>query len=64
MQQKVKPAPECFEDRPKPQQNELEEVDLATGEGTPKPTCINKELNANQKEELVKLLREYGDVFA
>lgn len=37
---------------------------MATDGGTPRPTYVNKELEANQKEELIQLLREYKDVFA
>ena len=41
----------------------LEKVDI--GDGTiPRPTFVNKNLSAEYKAELIKLLREYLDCFA
>jgi hypothetical protein len=41
----------------------LEEIDIGDGV-TPRPTFINKNLSANYKSNLVRLLREYVDCFA
>ena len=41
----------------------LEKVDL--GDGTiPRPTFVNKNLSAEYKADLIKLLKEYIDCFA
>ena len=37
---------------------------MAIEEGTTRPIYFNKELSVGEKEELVKLLLEYRDVFA
>jgi hypothetical protein len=41
----------------------LEGIDIGNGV-VPKPTFVNKKLNADNKFELIKLLREYVDCFA
>jgi hypothetical protein len=41
----------------------LEEIDIGNGV-VPRPTFINKNLNADYKAKLIKLLREYVDCFA
>jgi hypothetical protein len=40
----------------------LEEIDIGDGV-TPKPSFVNKNLSADYKSNLVKLLREYVDCF-
>ena len=42
---------------------ELEEVNSRTGLGSPKPVFISSQLTAQEKEQLVALLRRYVDVF-
>jgi hypothetical protein len=41
----------------------LEEIDIGNGL-VPRPTFVNKNLNADYKAKLIKLLREYVDCFA
>jgi hypothetical protein len=41
----------------------LEEIDIGNG-AVPRPTFVNKNLNADYKAKLIKLLREYVDYFA
>jgi hypothetical protein len=41
----------------------LEEIDIGNGV-VPRPTFVNKNLNADYKAKLIKLLREYADCFA
>jgi hypothetical protein len=43
--------------------NPLEEVDIGNG-AVPRPTFVNKNLNADYKAKLIELLREYVDCFA
>ena len=58
------PAPECFQDGPKPQKQELEEIDLADDASAPKLMFICKDLPSERKSSLIALLKEYRDVFA
>jgi hypothetical protein len=41
----------------------LEEIDIGNGT-VPRPTFVNKNLNAGYKDKLIELLREYVDCFA
>ena len=41
----------------------LEEVDIGDGP-VPRPTFVNKNLQANYKAKLIELLKEYVDCFA
>jgi hypothetical protein len=43
--------------------NPLEEIDIGNG-AVPRPTFVNKNLNADYKAKLIELLREYVDCFA
>jgi hypothetical protein len=43
--------------------DELEEIDIGTGDG-PRPTFLSAKLDPEFKKQLVKLLREYLDYFA
>ena len=61
---KPEPAPECMQDGPKPQPEELEEIDLRDGEGTARPVFVSKSMEPNARANLVALLRKYSDVFA
>ena len=56
----VEPAPECYQDRPKPQEQELEQVELQPG----RPIFLSSALSSNERAELLCLLTEYIDVFA
>ncbi|OMP00330.1 reverse transcriptase [Corchorus capsularis] len=51
-------------DKPKPQEEELEELNIADEGGTPKPLFLSKNLSAEQKSVLIELLKEFEDVFA
>lgn len=42
---------------------ELEEVNLGAEPGNPKPIFISNQLSAQEREQLVELLKEYMDVF-
>ncbi|XP_028086009.1 uncharacterized protein LOC114286987 [Camellia sinensis] len=62
--QEVRPAPECLQDGPRPQKQELEEINIAS-EGEPRrPIFICKDLPAEQRGPLIELIRKYSDVFA
>jgi hypothetical protein len=41
----------------------LEEVDIGNG-AVPRPTFVNKNLNADYRAKLIELLKEYVDCFA
>ena len=41
----------------------LEEVDIGDG-SVPRPTYVNKNLKADYKAEIIRLVREYVDCFA
>ena len=43
---------------------ELVEVNLRADPGNPKPVFISSQLLAHEKEQLLKLLKKYVDVFA
>ena len=45
-------------------EEELEEVNLEDGLGSPKPVFISSQLTTQEKEQLVALLKRYVDVFA
>ena len=45
-------------------EEELEEVNLGVGLGSPKPVFISSQLTAQEKEQLIALFRRYVDVFA
>ncbi|GMP81904.1 hypothetical protein CsSME_00036449 [Camellia sinensis var. sinensis] len=62
--QEVRPAPECLQDDPQPQKQELEEINIAN-EGEPRrPIFICKDLPAEQRGPLIELIKKYSDVFA
>ena len=42
----------------------MEEVNLGADSGPPKPVFISSQLSAQEKEQLVELLKRYVDVFA
>lgn len=42
---------------------ELEEVNLGAEPGNPKPIFISNQLSAQEREQLVELLKKYMDVF-
>ena len=42
----------------------MEEVNLGAGLGSQKPIFISSQLTAQEKEQLVALLKRYVDVFA
>ncbi|OMO94091.1 reverse transcriptase [Corchorus capsularis] len=62
--EEVAPTPETFQDKPKPQGDELEEINLAMDGGTSKPLFISKGLTGERRDTLIALLKEYEDVFA
>ncbi|KAF7152592.1 hypothetical protein RHSIM_Rhsim01G0144000 [Rhododendron simsii] len=62
--QEVKVAPECLQDGPRPQKQELEEVNLASKGMPPKPIFLAKDLPEEKKKAFIALIREYIDVFA
>jgi hypothetical protein len=41
----------------------LEEINIGDGK-TPRPTFVNKILEANHRDEMIGLLKEYSDCFA
>jgi hypothetical protein len=41
----------------------LEEIDIRDGK-TPRPTFVNKNLEANPRDEMIDLLKEYSGCFA
>jgi hypothetical protein len=41
----------------------LEEIDIGDGK-TPRPTFVNKTLEADPRDEMISLLKEYSDFFA
>lgn len=43
--------------------DELEEVNLGAELGNPKPIFISNQLSAQEREQLVELLKKYMDVF-
>ena len=43
---------------------ELEEVNLGTDPGNPKLVFIKSQLSAQEREQLVELMKKYVDVFA
>ena len=52
--QEVRPAPECLQDGPRPQKQELEEINIAS-EGEPRrPNFICKDLPAEQRGPLIE----------
>ncbi|KAF7113579.1 hypothetical protein RHSIM_RhsimUnG0112100 [Rhododendron simsii] len=62
--QEVTVAPECLQDGPRPQKQELEEVNLAPKGMPPKPIFLAKDLPAEKKKAFIALIRECIDVFA
>ena len=57
-------APETFQDKPKPQGDELEEMNMAMEGEESKPLFIRKNLTREQRSMLLKLLKEFKEVFA
>jgi hypothetical protein len=47
----------------RPPTNPLEEIDIGDGK-TPRPTFVNKTLEADRSDEMIDLLKEYSDYFA
>jgi hypothetical protein len=41
----------------------LEEIDIGDGK-TPRPILLNKTLEADPRDEMISLLKEYSDFFA
>jgi hypothetical protein len=41
----------------------LEEIDIGDGK-TPRPIFLNKTLEADPRDEMISLLKEYSDFFA
>ena len=63
--QEIAPAPEQLQDQPKPQGDELEEINIAEEEReTAKPLFISKNLSSEQRIMLIHLLKEFQDIFA
>ena len=62
--QEVVQAPEQLQDQPKPQGDELEEINMAREGESVRPLFISKNLSKEQKTSLVQLVHEYRDVFA
>ncbi|EOY03309.1 H0502G05.11 protein [Theobroma cacao] len=62
--QEVLSTKEQLSDQPKPQGDELEEINMAEEGETSKPLFISKSLSGEQKVVLIELLRKFQDVFA
>ena len=62
--QEVMCAPNQLQDQPKSQGDEMEEINIACEGQPPKPLFINNSLLQEQKFSLVRLLKEYYNVFA
>lgn len=62
----IKPevAPECIQDGPKPQPEQLIEIDLSDGQDAPRPIFVSSSLSPEKREQLLKLISRYSDVFA
>ncbi|KAJ1375999.1 Ribonuclease H domain [Sesbania bispinosa] len=60
----IKSAPNELQDIPKYPESELEEVDIGEKEDEKRPVFICKSLEAEEKESLIKLLKEFMGVFA
>lgn len=45
-------------------EEELEEINLGAGLGSSKPVFISSQLSAQEKQQLVELIKRYMDVFA
>ena len=59
------PAPECLEDRPKPQQQELVQVELEPENvKQTRHVFISADLSVEERTGLVSLLSEFKDVFS
>ncbi|XP_028117463.1 uncharacterized protein K02A2.6-like [Camellia sinensis] len=58
------PALECMQDKPKPQQEVLAEVNLSDSPGQSKPVFVSDIMAPAAKAELITLLKQYSDVFA
>ncbi|XP_028108109.1 uncharacterized protein LOC114306980 [Camellia sinensis] len=61
---KPKVAPECMQDGPKPQPEQLIEIDLSDGQDAQRPVFISSSLSLERQEQLLKLISRYSDVFA
>ncbi|KAJ1441901.1 hypothetical protein SESBI_01106 [Sesbania bispinosa] len=59
----VKDLPEELQDTPRDGKDETEEIDIGEG-GIKKPLFINRNLDKEEKEEVVALLKEFKDIFA
>ncbi|KAJ1406976.1 hypothetical protein SESBI_24666 [Sesbania bispinosa] len=59
----VKDAPQELQDSPKQQKEKLEEIDVGEFEGEKRQLFINATLDKEEKERLVKLLKEFKDIF-
>lgn len=61
--EEVKEEPKCMKDSPKPQIQELEKVDLAREGEDPNPIFISKDLEEAPREDRIKPLLEFKDLF-
>ncbi|KAJ1395126.1 Aspartic peptidase domain superfamily [Sesbania bispinosa] len=59
----IKEAPKQLQDLPEEQEDKLEEVDVSE-DAERRPLFISTTLEGHEKERLVRLLREFKDVFA
>ncbi|XP_028066802.1 uncharacterized protein K02A2.6-like [Camellia sinensis] len=60
----VEMALEYRQDGPKPQPEQLIEIDLSDGQVAPRPIFISSSLSPEKRERLLKLISQYSDVFA
>lgn len=58
------PMPKELLNEPKPQAQELEEVNMAPSDSEPKPIFVSKDLAPSERKKLLNLIRKYIDVFA
>ncbi|XP_028055176.1 uncharacterized protein LOC114259368 [Camellia sinensis] len=61
---KLEVAPECMQDGSKPQPEQLIEIDLSDGQDAPRLIFISSSLSPEKREQLLKLISRYSDVFA
>lgn len=62
--QGVMPAPKCMQDGSTAAAEPLEKVDLSNDPSTSKLISISANLTSEEKEDLLKILKEFQDVFA
>lgn len=55
--------PEQFQDKPKDQDEKLNEIKITAQGEEPKPIFINASLSREMREQVIQLLKEYKDVF-